>query len=289
MLLIAFIPFYHLPGLPLKKKTKINPISYQFSASLLASLILPLFLHTCRGWQQSLEVGCHGNSKQVAAGYRWGVAQRSKHICGRFEISVQGLHPSPSDFWALSQGCFGGSLGWREQTADLSADGYHCLASQELYQRGLNRKKETLRWISHRPNKQIIWLLLLLMKPISVVFFLNSQLLICCMEGSTVLCAKTTFTTKTWNRSPKTSRERHGKCKVRGPKDTLCRSPRYTCTSMTLISGFNLEHKYVWPQISGLSALLAPHTQHQIIFMADVNVTKKTMLMTWVWTVEEKK
>lgn len=63
-------------------------------------------------------------------------------------------------------------------------------------------------------------MLLLLMKPFSAFF--HSQLSICCMEGSTVLCAKTTFMTKTWNRSPKTSRERHGKCKVWPPNHTLC-------------------------------------------------------------------
>lgn len=46
---------------------------HSFSTSFPLS-ICTLFLHTCRGWQpgRSWEAGCHGNNKQVAAGYRAG-------------------------------------------------------------------------------------------------------------------------------------------------------------------------------------------------------------------------
>lgn len=101
----------------------------------------------------------------------------------------------------------------------MSADGYHCLASQALWQHGLNRKR--LKDESHTDLTNFCFCF---WWNRSLRFF-DSQLSICCTEGSTVLCAKITFTTKTWNRSPKTSRERHGKCKVWQPNHTLCVTP----------------------------------------------------------------
>lgn len=43
---------------------------------------------------------------------------------------------------------------------------------------------------------------------------LTLQLLTCSMGGFTASCAKTTFTTKTWNRLPKRNKGKPGKCKV---------------------------------------------------------------------------
>lgn len=58
---LHFPIFYHLVSI------------YSFSVSFPLSTCT-LFLHTCRGWQlgRSWEAGCHGNNKQVAAGYRAG-------------------------------------------------------------------------------------------------------------------------------------------------------------------------------------------------------------------------
>lgn len=53
-----------------------------------------------------------------------------------------------------------------------------------------------------------------LLSCLSVLVFLCVQLSTCCTGEFTALCAKTTFMTKRWSRSPKRSRGKPGRCKV---------------------------------------------------------------------------
>lgn len=114
----------------LKIKKKIPRFISSESLCLPPLLHPPHFLHTCRGWQQSLKGGWHGNSKQVAAGYRGGVAgeikARLKYFKRLCEASFSDLLTSGQSLMLLT---------------DIPADGYHRSESQAQLQRGLNKKK----------------------------------------------------------------------------------------------------------------------------------------------------
>lgn len=98
------LPFLFFPPLLSTQWCSLLPSFPPF----LHPLLVLLFLHTCRGWQpgRSWQAGCHGNSKQVAAGY-WAGEERRRRGSGKacfwtFKWVRRRPPSSPSDFSLLS-------------------------------------------------------------------------------------------------------------------------------------------------------------------------------------------
>lgn len=190
------------------------------------------------------------------------------------------LRPWPIDFWPVSQSAF--------VTVSHGVVGYHCSASQELWQFGLNKKRLNLIWHTDKLSYLYFWY-----KPMSSFFFsifFHFQLSTCCMEGSTVLCAKTTFMTKTWNKSPKTSRERHGNYKVWWPNHALCIiAPSHMHCNGAFTRILSEAGICVTPNVHIVLSLilLTRQAKHQVILMAELSRTKRSMLI-WTRSVKNK-